>query len=115
MPDAQKLGSSSAPGICLANSGENSPNTVEIWTPTFSNTRPCIMDISPPPPGAPVWSLRSQASRTNLPGGPVGVRAFDLALELLEFGAKSVAQLAEPGRRILFLVVDVGGQGHCNA
>ena len=30
MPEAQKRGSSSAPGICLRNSGANSPNTVEV-------------------------------------------------------------------------------------
>ncbi len=29
-PDAQKRGSSSAPGICLRNSGANSPCTVEV-------------------------------------------------------------------------------------
>ena len=40
-PEAQKRGSSSAPGICLRNSGANSPWTVEVWTPAFSNTRPC--------------------------------------------------------------------------
>ena len=49
MPDAQKRGSVSAPGICLRNSGENSPKTVETWTPAFSNTRPCIIDMTPPP------------------------------------------------------------------
>ena len=38
-----------APGIWLRNSGLNSPNTVETLTPTFSNTRPCMMDITPPP------------------------------------------------------------------
>ena len=40
MPEAQKRGSSSAPGICLANSGAKVPWTVEMWTPAFSNTRP---------------------------------------------------------------------------
>ena len=42
MPEAQKRGSSSAPGICARNSGANSPCTVETWTPTFSKTRPCM-------------------------------------------------------------------------
>ena len=54
MPDAQNRGSVSAPGISLRNSGANSPNTVETWTPTFSNTRPLSIDITPPPPGAPL-------------------------------------------------------------
>src|SRR3546814_7697757 len=37
IPLAQNRGSSSAPGICRANSGEKRPNTVETFTPTFSN------------------------------------------------------------------------------
>src|SRR5437868_3694331 len=49
MPEAKKRGSASAPGISLRNSGANSPKTVEAWTPTFSNTRPFIIDITPPP------------------------------------------------------------------
>ena len=53
MPEAQNCGCSSAPGICLRNSGANSPCTVEVCTPTFSNTRPCIRLMVPPPPGAP--------------------------------------------------------------
>ena len=53
MPDAQNRGSASAPGISLRNSGANSPNTVETCTPTFSNTRPLSIDMTPPPPGAP--------------------------------------------------------------
>ena len=51
MPEAQKRGSSAAPGISLRNSGANSPCTVEQCTPTFSNTRPRIIAITPPPPG----------------------------------------------------------------
>jgi coproporphyrinogen III oxidase len=35
MPVAKKLGSSSAPGIDAANSGESRPPTVETLTPTF--------------------------------------------------------------------------------
>ncbi len=58
MPLAQKRGSSVAPGISLRNSGENSPNSVEILTPTFSNTRPVMVDMTPPPPGAPLESGR---------------------------------------------------------
>ena len=34
--------------------GANSPCTVETWTPTFSNTRPFMIAITPPPPGAPL-------------------------------------------------------------
>src|ERR1043166_4600618 len=52
-PDAQKRGSSAAPGMSLRNSGANSPNTVETFTPTFSNRRPRSVAIMPPPPGAP--------------------------------------------------------------
>ena len=51
MPLAKKRGSSAAPGMSLRNSGANSPNTVETCTPTFSNTRPFIIAITPPPPG----------------------------------------------------------------
>ncbi len=50
MPAAQNRPSSSAPGICLRNSSENAPKTVETLTPTFSNTRPRITDVTPPPP-----------------------------------------------------------------
>jgi succinyl-diaminopimelate desuccinylase len=68
MPEAQKRGSSSAPGICLANSGAKVPWTVEVWTPAFSNTRPVSMPIVPPPPGSPVWSVRVHGLRVNRPG-----------------------------------------------
>ena len=64
IPVAMKRGSASAPGICLRNSGENSPKTVETLTPTFSNTLPFMTDITPPPP-----SGRSQAVRTKRPAG----------------------------------------------
>ena len=64
MPDAQNLGLFSAPGICLLNSGDSSPITVEIFTPTLSNRRPSIIDISPPPPPS-----RCHFFRLNLPGG----------------------------------------------
>lgn len=62
-PVAKNRGSSSAPGMDLAISGVKVPNTVETWTPTFSNRRPCIIDMTPPPPAA-----RSQGLRTNRPG-----------------------------------------------
>ena len=48
----------------LAELGANSPYTVEMWTPTFSNTRPRVIAITPPP-GAPVWSARLQGVRTS--------------------------------------------------
>ena len=67
MPEAQKRGSSSAPGICLRNSGENSPNTVEVWTPTFSKTRPFIIDMTPPPP---LPRSRCQGVLHETPGRP---------------------------------------------
>src|SRR5262249_18306068 len=60
---------SAAPGMSLRNSGANSPNTAETCTPTFSNTRPFIIAMTPPPPGLPVWSVRRQGVRTNRPGG----------------------------------------------
>ena len=68
MPPAQKRGSWSEPGIWPRNSGANSPCTVETCTPTFSNTRPRIIDMTPPPPGAPLWSLRSHGLRSKRPG-----------------------------------------------
>src|SRR5712672_3491433 len=67
MPEAQKRGRVSAPGICARNSGANSPNTVETCTPTFSNRRPVIIAITPPPPAAPVASVRVQGVRTKRP------------------------------------------------
>src|SRR5215207_7928254 len=68
MPAAQKRGSSSDPGIWPRNSGANSPCTVETWTPTFSKTRPFMRLMTPPPPGAPVWSLRCHGLRAQRPG-----------------------------------------------
>ncbi len=65
MPEAQKRGSSSAPGICLRNSGENSPWTVDVCTPTFSKTRPYIIDMRPPPP---LPSSRCQSLAVKRPG-----------------------------------------------
>ena len=65
MPEAQKFGFSSPPGICLRNSAENSPCTVEVCTPTFSKTRPCIIDMIPPPP---LPSSRCHGVRSKRPG-----------------------------------------------
>ncbi len=69
MPQAQKRGSSAAPGICARNSGLNVPQTVETFTPTFSNTRPRMTRISPPPPSLPSSVGRCQARRSKRPGG----------------------------------------------
>ena len=57
-PEARIL---AAPFTCLAKSGEKAPCTVETCTPTFSNSRPRIMPITPPP-----WSSPGAAGR--LPG-----------------------------------------------
>ena len=65
MPVAKKRGSASAPGICVRNSGENSPMTVETLTPTFSKTRPRIS------PSRRRRRPRAASRRcaTNRPGG----------------------------------------------
>ena len=68
MPLAQKRGSWSAPGICLANSGAKVPCTVEMWQPTFSNTRPAISAMTPPPPSEPSFSVRVHVVLTKRPG-----------------------------------------------
>ena len=54
MPEAQKRGSSPAPGMFFANSSENFPQTVETLTPAFSNTPPFKTPMTPPPPPGPV-------------------------------------------------------------
>ena len=92
MPDAQKAAPSSVPGICLANSGEKLPCTVEMWTPIFSKTRPCMTDISPPPPSGRDHRSRHEAARLA-----VGARTGDGVLDRFEGGAELVAQGAEPG------------------
>ena len=60
IPVAKKLGSSPAPWMVFANSSLNRPPTVETLTPTFSNTWPFITPRTPPPPGSPSGSCRSQ-------------------------------------------------------
>src|ERR1700730_1512610 len=65
MPLAQNRGSSLAPGMSLRNSAENSPSTVEMLTPTFSKTRPRMIEIVPPPPPG-----RCQLERSKRPAGP---------------------------------------------
>ena len=68
-PEAQKRGSSSAPGICLRNSGANSPCTVEVWMPAFSNTRPFDQTMAPPPPARRRDRCGSRACARNAPAG----------------------------------------------
>ena len=106
MPDAQNLGSSVAPGICERNSGLNSPCTVEQCTPTFSNSRPYIIDITPPPPGLPVWSARSHGVRTKRPARAGIERGRGIVFQPLEGRADVVAQRLEPAPRPLFLNLD---------
>ena len=67
MPLAQKRGSSAAPGIWARKSVLNSPDTVETLTPTFSNTRPRIRLITPPPPSPPSSVGRDQAVEKDGP------------------------------------------------
>ena len=101
-PEAQKRGSSSAPGICLRNSGANSPWTVEVWTPAFSNTRPCSRLATPPPPSAPplAWSVRLHGVRTKRAGGrsPSGAPAGRSA-SILSKAAHSSSRSASNQRR----------------
>ena len=63
-PLAQKRPSSAAPATFSRNVSESVPCTVETLTPTFSNTRPRMMDMTPPPPPG-----RSQPLRSKRPGG----------------------------------------------
>src|ERR1700686_207755 len=91
MPEAQNRGSSAAPGICARNSGANSPCTVEQCTPTFSNSRPRITLITPPPPGR----IRIKRSRR-------------VVFEPLEGPADVVAQALEPGSCPRFAGLDHG-------
>ena len=96
MPLAQKRGSVSAPGICARNSGLNSPHTVETLTPTFSNTRPRITLITPPPPPGRGHAVRHEAA------GGGRLRTGQRVLDRLERGAEPVAQALEPCLRGLF-------------
>ena len=114
MPAAQKRGSSAEPGIWPRNSGANSPCTVETWTPTFSNTRPRISAMTPPPPAAPPWSVRDQGFAREAAGARrVRIeRPRGLVLEPLERRADAVAQRREPGRRVALQAVDGLGLGH---
>ena len=101
MPEAQKRGSSAAPGISLRNSGANSPCTVEQCTPTFSNTRPRISDITPPPPGCAgmVGALPWRAHETAGRRCRQAARSRAGRLPPPQGRADIVAQRLEPGAR----------------
>ena len=107
MPLAQKRGSSSAPGTCLARiPATNCPYTVETLTPTFSNTRPRMIDITPPPASSP--SLAGRVPGRALEAGPAADPTADLNVRAsisLEFGADAVAQLLEPGAGARFAIL----------
>ena len=93
MPVAKKRGSCSAPGICLRNSGLNSPNTVETLTPTFSNTRPRMSDMVPPPRSSPSGpASRCHVLRSKRPGGSSRWVPESSSSMRLEFGADAIAQ-----------------------
>ena len=81
----------SAPGIWARNSGLNSPQTVETLTPTFSNTRPRITLIAPPPPPGRGHSVRAKR--------PAGIASGRRVLNRFELGAEPVAQRLEPRLR----------------
>ena len=93
MPLAQNRPSASAPGIWPRNSGLNSPQTVETFTPTFSNTRPRMIADHAAAAAGPVPGLPLEPARRQ-----VGVRGAGIVvLDRLEGGADPVAQLLEPG------------------
>ena len=97
MPLAQKRPSSAAPGICLRNSSEKAPCTVEMLTPTFSNTRPRMTDMTPPPPGLPSSVGRRHSVRSKRPAGRSARVPVRVVLQRFEGGADPVAQFTEPG------------------
>ena len=103
---------SAAPGMSLRNSGANSPNTVETWTPTFSNTRPFIIAMTPPPPACAAWSVRFQGLRTNRPAArsPSGAPA-GRAPPAPRRRPDPIAQRFEPGAGAVFACFDLAS-GH---
>ena len=74
MPVAKNRPFSSAPGSA-GNSGPNAPNTVETWTPTFSNTSAGHHRIPPPPPGSAPAIGAPAAIQTGRRGGEQSRRA----------------------------------------
>ena len=108
IPDAQNRGSSAAPGICARNSGANSPCTVEQCTPTFSNSRPCIMRHHAAASGLAgmVGAVPGRARETS---GIAGIeRGRRFVFELLECLANVVAQALEPGLCARLAIFDHG-------
>ena len=104
MPLAQKRGSLSAPGICLANSGAKVPYTVEAWQPTFSNTRPAHQRHDPAAAVSAAMvlagprGLHEAAGRLALAAG----KPFGRVLDRLEARADQPLKLGEPGAGALF-------------
>ncbi len=75
MPDAQNRGSRSMPGtpraaIARCAASPKTPWTVDVFTPTFSKTRPPrITDIRPPPASDPSSDVRRVSVLSNRPAG----------------------------------------------
>ena len=70
-----ELPASAAPGICLRNSSEKAPWTVEMLTPTFSKTRPRITAITPPPPSPAVLGRAAPFGPLEAAGRALGEAA----------------------------------------
>ena len=116
MPLAQKRAVRSAPGICAANSGANSPQTVETLTPTFSNTRPRMQGHHAAAAARPVPGLALEAAGRQ----PVALAARGSRPRSLECGADAIAQLLEPGTRALAQIASgrariIAGRHPCEA
>ncbi len=102
IPVAKKLGSSAAPWMVAANSGEKRPPTVETLTPTFSNTLPFIRPRTPPPPGEPSGSVRSHGIYSKAASLPASRSISSNAAQM------RVAKRLEPVARGLLLIVQIG-------
>ena len=94
-----------ARGSARGTPGLNSPQTVETFTPTFSNTRPRITLMTPPPPsdppairGRPLPCCAAEPAGRTLRRRTIGRGILDR----LERRAEPVAQRLEPGPRRLF-------------
>ncbi len=96
MPLAQKRGSCDAPGISLRNSGENSPDTVEMLTPTFSKTCPRMTEIVPPPPPGRCHSLRSKRPGGR-PSGHAPANSASIASNSAQIRSRSSENHASAG------------------
>ena len=112
MPVAKKRGSCSAPGICLRNSGLNSPNTVETLTPTFSNTRPRMTDMVPPPRSSPPGpASRCHALRSKRPGARSRCVPESSSSRRSNSAQMPVAQILEPDARLFLALGERGVVG----